>query len=67
MNKKDTALLVRAGVFVAILLLLWLIAGLLLSSALAGFIVGLIGASFAVGAAKLTQKPDGSWSLTKAK
>jgi nitrate/nitrite transporter NarK len=60
-------LVLRALVFLVILGLLWLIAGFLLDSALMGFILGLIGASFAVGAAKLSQKSDGSWSLSKLK
>ena len=58
-------LVLRVGLFLIVLLVVWAIAGILLSSAIAGFFLGLIAAVFATGAATLRVRRDGSWTLAR--
>ena len=55
----------RAALFLAILLVVWLIAGILFGSAAAGFFAALIAAVFATGAATLRVRPNGTWTLVR--
>lgn len=63
----ETAAGRRATLFLALLLIVWLLAGLMFSSALAGFFAGLIAAVFGTGAATLRVRRDGSWTLVRHK
>jgi hypothetical protein len=55
----------RAAVFLLVLFLVWLVAGIAAGSAGVGFAAGLIAAVFATGAAELHVRRDGSWTLVR--
>ena len=55
----------RAILFVAVLLTVWILAGLAFGSAVGGFLGGLVAATFATGAATLNVRRDGSFTLRK--